>query len=173
MYRGKLLALALVYGTAFGTSVPAMAQTSAQTAPGANLSAYRTYEWLGTTPPPGTNPIIVQQIVADFDAAMASRGYQKAQGGDLTLILSLGAQDKTDVETWGRFGLQTSIYQYTEGQLSLDVYDSKTKMALWHGQVVKTVNPKKPDQSKISKAVNKLMAKFPGTATTAAAVPAQ
>ena len=151
----------------------AIAQTSAQTAPGSNLSAYRTYEWLGTTPPAGTNPIIVQQIIADFDAAMASRGYQKTPGGELTLVLSLGAQNKTDIQTWGRFGLQTSVYQYTEGQLSLDVYDSTSKQALWHGQVAKTVNPNKPNPAKISKAVNKLMTKFPGTAAPAAAAPAQ
>jgi hypothetical protein len=102
---------------------------------------------------------------------MASRGYQKAPGGELTLALTLGAQDKTDIQTWGRFGLQTSVYQYTQGQLSLDVFDTKTQQALWHGQVVKTVDPTKPNQAKISKAIAKLMAKFPGTA--AGAAPAQ
>jgi hypothetical protein len=100
---------------------------------------------------------------------MASRGYQKVPGGELTLALTLGAQDKTDIQTWGRFGLQTSVYQYTEGQMSLDVFDTKTNQALWHGQVVKTIDPNKPDQSKISKAINKLMAKFPGTAAAAPA----
>ena len=156
--------LALTCGIAVTGAVPAAAQTTAQTAPGANLNAYRTYEWLATAPPAGANPIIVQQIIADFDAAMASRGYQKAPGGELTLVLTLGAQDKTDIQTWGRFGLQTSVYQYTQGQMSLDVFDTKTQRALWHGQVVKTIDPAKPNQSKISKAINKLMAKFPGTA---------
>ena len=164
MGRGKLLLLALASGLALTTAVPAAAQTSAQTAPGVNLNAYRTYEWLATAPPAGANPIIVQQIIADFDAEMASRGYQKAPGGELTLVLTLGAQDKTDIQTWGRFGLQTSVYQYTQGQMSLDVFDTKTQHALWHGQVVKTIDPTKPNQSKISKAIAKLMTKFPGTA---------
>jgi hypothetical protein len=163
--------MALASGLALTTAVPAAAQTSAQTAPGANLNAYRTYEWLATAPPAGANPIIVQQIIADFDSAMASKGYQKAPGGELTLVLTLGAQDKTDIQTWGRFGLQTSVYQYTQGQMSLDIFDTKTQHALWHGQVVKTIDPTKPDQSKISKAIAKLMAKFPGTAGGAA--PAQ
>ena len=70
--------LALTCGIAVTGAVPVAAQTTAQTAPGANLSAYRTYEWLATAPLAGSNPIIVQQIIADFDAAMASRGYQKA-----------------------------------------------------------------------------------------------
>jgi hypothetical protein len=170
--RRLLFAQALASGLLL-TAVQAAAQTSSQTAPGANLSAYRTYEWLGTTPPAGSNPIIVQQIIADFDTAMASRGYQKAQPGELTLALSLGAREKTDVQSWGRFGLQTSVYQYTEGQLSLDVYDSKSQQALWHGQVAKTIDPKKPNQSKISKAIYKLMQQFPGTAAPVPAVPAQ
>jgi hypothetical protein len=164
--RKYLKALALASAFAL-TADMAAAQTSAQTAPGANLSAYRTYEWAATAPPAGANPIIVQQIIADFDAEMASRGYQKGQPGDLTLVLTLGSQDKTDIQTWGRFGLQTSVYQYTEGQMSLDVFDTKTQHALWHGQVSKTINPKKPDQSKISKAIDKLMTKFPGTAAPA------
>jgi hypothetical protein len=168
MRRGFYLALALASGLVLSANL-ATAQTSAQTAPGANLSVYRTYEWLGTTPPAGSNPIIVQQIIADFDAQMASRGYQRAQPGDLTLALSLGAQEKTDIQSWGRFGLQTSVYQYTQGQLSLDVFDTKTQQALWHGQVKKTVNPDKPNQAKISKAIAKLMQQFPGTAAGAPA----
>lgn len=169
MIPAKLLLVALASGLVLTANVPATAQTSAQTAPGANLSAYGTYEWLSTTPPAGANPITVQQIVADFDTEMASRGYQKAQPGELTLVLSLGAREKTDVQSWGRFGLQTSVYQYTQGQLSLDVYDTKTQQALWHGQVAKTIDPNKPNPSKISKAIAKLMKQFPGTAAPSAA----
>ena len=168
----KLLLLQFLASGFALVAVPAAAQTSAQTAPGANLSAYATYEWLGTAPPAGTNPIIVQQIIADFDAAMASKGYRKAQPADLTLALSLGSREKTDVQSWGRFGLQTSVYQYTEGQLSLDIFDTKTNQALWHGQVAKTIDPNKPDQKKISQAINKLMQKYPGTAASTPA-PAQ
>lgn len=171
MRRRTTAMLALICGLALTNAVPVAAQTTAQTAPDANLSAYRTYEWLATAPPAGANPIIVQQIIADFDAEMASRGYQRAPDGELTLVLTLGAQDKTDIQTWGRFGLQTSVYQYTQGQLSLDVFDTKTQRALWHGQVVKTIDPTKPNQAKISKAIGKLMTKFPGTAGGAA--PAQ
>lgn len=166
MRRWTKMMLAMACGLATTTAAPAAAQTSAQTAPGANLSAYRTYDWLATAPPAGANPIIVQQIIADFDAQMASRGYQRAPGGELTLVLTLGAQDKTDIQTWGRFGLQTSVWQYTEGQMSLDVFDTRTQRALWHGQVVKTINPNNPNQAKISKAINKLMTKFPGTAAS-------
>lgn len=172
MHR-DLLTLALASGLALAVASPVAAQTSAQTAPGANLSAYSTYEWLSTTPPVGANPIMIQTIVADFDAEMAARGYRKASPGDLTLALTVGAQNKTDIQSWGRFGLQTSVYQYTEGQLSLDVYDTKTQQALWHGQVAKTIDPNKPNFEKVGQAITKLMQKFPGTAAPAPAAPSQ
>jgi cytochrome c1 len=168
--RGKHLLLALAGGLALSANVPAVAQkVSTDAVPGVNFSAYRTYAWVNATPPAGMNPVMYQRIIADFDAALASKGYQKASGpADLSLIITVGAQQKTDIQQWGRFGLQTSVYQYTQGQLSLDVFDTRTKQALWHGQVSKTVNPDKPNPAAVDKAINKLMAKFPATAAPAA-----
>jgi cytochrome c1 len=118
------------------------------------------------------NPVMYQRIIADFDAALAQKGYEKADTGDLSMAVTIGAQQKTDIETWGRFGLQTSVYQYTQGQLSLDVFDTKTKQALWHGQVSDTVNPDKPNPAKVDSAIAKLMQDFPATAAVVPA-PAQ
>lgn len=135
---------------------------STQAAPGVNFAAYKTYSWLRAEVPSGGNPILFQQIVSDFDSALAAKGYQKVEtDGDLSLILTLGAQEKTDVQTWGRFGLQTSVYQYTQGQLSLDAFDTKTKQAVWHGQASQTINPDKPKPDKINQGIQKLMADFP------------
>ena len=137
---------------------------STQTAPGVNFSAYKTYSWVQAQVPSGGNPILFQQIVSDLDSAMSQKGYHKAEtDGDLSLVLTIGAQQKTDIESWGRFGFQTSVYQYTQGQLSLDAFDTKTKQAVWHGQASQTVNPDKPNPSKIDAAVAKLMAGFPAT----------
>lgn len=157
-------ALALLAGPVTAQSV------STDVAPGANFSAYHTYAWVNATAPQGMNPIAYQQIVADIEAALNAKGYTKGDPGDLSLVMTIGAQDKTDVQTWGRFGLQTSVYQYTQGQLSLDAFDTKTKQAVWHGQATKTVNPGKVNSATVSKAVTKLMKDFP--ATSAAPAPA-
>jgi hypothetical protein len=141
---------------------------STQAAPGVNFGAYRTYAWVQVQAPSGGNPVMQQQIMADIDAQMAAKGYQKADPADLSLVLTLGAQEKTDIQSWGRFGLQTSVYQYTQGQLSLDVFDSKTHQALWHGQASQTIDPDKPKPAKVQKAIGKLMAQFPATAAPAA-----
>ena len=113
------------------------------------------------------NPVMFQRITDDFDLSLSQRGYQKVAPGDLSLVLTIGEQNKTDVETWGRFGLQTSVYQYTQGQLSIDVFDTKTKQALWHGQASGTVNPDNPKASRVDAAIGKLMLKFPGNAAPA------
>lgn len=173
MHRKTLMVVAFAFGLAAPTIAFAGPSISTQAAPGVNFSSYKTYTWVQAKVPAGGNPITYQQIMADIDSGLAQKGYAKAASdGDLSLILTLGAQDKTDVETWGRFGLQTSVYQYTQGQLSLDAFDTKTNQAVWHGQASETINPEKPNQSKIDSAIAKLMVQFPATAAPAAA-PAQ
>jgi hypothetical protein len=168
MQRTYLIVLGVASGLALSTAAQAGPAISTDVAPGVNFSAYRTYTWANTQAPEGINPVMFQRITADFDSALSQRGYQKAPSGDLSLVLTIGAQNKTDIETWGRFGLQTSVYQYTQGQLSLDVFDTKTKQALWHGQATETVDPAKPNASKVDGAINKLMVKFPATAAAPA-----
>lgn len=170
MPRTLLMKLVLAGGLVFLSSpVVAGPSISTQSMPGANFSNYRTYSWANAQPPAGVNPVMYQRIVMDIDQALAQKGYQKADAGDLSLILTLGARDKTDVQTWGRFGLQTSVYQYTQGQLSLDVFDTKTQQALWHGQATQTINPEKPNPAAVDKAIKKLMGKFPAGAGAAQA----
>jgi hypothetical protein len=170
MRRNTLIIIASALGLAVPAASLAGPSISTQAAPGVNFSAYKTYAWVQAQAPAGGNPITQQQIIADLDAALAQKGYVKtAASGDLSLILTLGAREKTDVDSWGRFGLQTSVYQYTKGQLSLDAFDAKTNQAVWHGQASETINPDKPNPSKIAAAITKLMAQFPATAAPAPA----
>jgi len=165
MHRKTFIVAAFSLGLVTPAASIAGPSISTDAAPGVNFSAYKTYSWLQGSAPAGGNPVMYQRILNDFDGALVQKGYQQVpSGGDLSLILTIGAQQKTDVETWGRFGLQTSVYQYTQGQLSLDAFDSKTKQAVWHGQASQTVNPDKPNPSKADAAVDKLMVQFPTTA---------
>jgi hypothetical protein len=168
MNRRSLLILGLASGLALSTGIQAKPTISTDAVPGVNFSAYKTYSWVSKPPPQGVNPVMYQRIVADFDSALAGLGYQKAADpAELSMVLTIGAQNKTDIESFGRFGLQTSVYQYTQGQVSLDVFDTKTQQALWHGQVSDTVNPDKPNPTKADAAIAKLMQRFPATAAAA------
>jgi hypothetical protein len=122
------------------------------------------------------NPVAFDRIRTNIESALGGKGYQKAAGnvGDLSLILTLGAKQQTQFDSFGRFGLQTDVYQYTQGTLSLDAFDTKAKKAIWHGQATETVNPDKPNNRAIDDGVTKLMAKFPagGVTGSGAAAPA-
>jgi hypothetical protein len=146
-------------------------KVSVQAAPGVNFGAYQNYTWVNLGRTPTANPVMYQSMVGDLDAALASKGYTKADPADMSLVLTIGAREKTDIDSWGRFGLQTSVYQYTLGQLSVDAFDTKTQQALWHGQATGTVDPDKPNPAKVRAAIDKLMQQFPARVPTAASAP--
>jgi Domain of unknown function (DUF4136) len=158
MERRSFVALVAAVALSACASTP---QVSSDTAAGANFAAYHTYAWASTAPPAGMNPVAFGNIVQGVDAAMSAKGYVKADPGDLTLILTLGARNQTDISTWGRFNRQVDVYQYTQGKMSLDVFDTKTRQALWHGQATQTIDPDKSDPALIDAAVSGVMAKFP------------
>ena len=118
-----------------------------------NFSNYKTYTWVNALPPAGMNPVAYERIKMDVESGLAGKGYSKGSPGDLSLILTVGAKDKTDIQSWGRFGLQQDVYQYTEGQLSVDVFDTKTKQPLWHGAASQTIDPNHSDPAQIDTAV--------------------
>jgi hypothetical protein len=128
---------------------------------GANFSAYQSFVWVNTTPPGGMNPVAWERVRQDVDSALTAKGYARADPGDLAVILTIGARDKTDINTWGRWGQQVSVYQYTEGKISVDVFDNKTRQPLWHGQATQTIDPGNPNEALIDAAVAGVMAQFP------------
>jgi hypothetical protein len=144
-------------------SSAARPQITTDAAPGANFTGYKTFAWVNLTPAAGMDPVAFDRIRMGIEGALTGKGYQKAAGdaGDLSLILSTGAREKTEVNSFGRFGLQTDVYQYTQGTLALDAFDTKTKQPVWHGQATETINPGKSNPKAIDDGVSKLMAKFP------------
>jgi len=177
MHRRSFLLLTSAAASAIALGAQARPQISTDAAPGVNFAAYKTYDWVNPLPPAGMDPVAFGRIRTAIENELAVKGYQKVEGdaGDLSLILSIGARQKTDVESFGRFGLQTSVYQYTEGALSMDAFDTKTRQAVWHGQASETVNPQKPNLRAINDGITKLVAKFPpgGGAQASAAPPSR
>lgn len=165
MPRRTLFIFALAVGLTAPAATIAGPAISAMASPGVNFSSYKTYTWVQAVVPAGGNPVMQQQILNELDAALAQKGYQQVKsGGDLSFVLTIGAQHKTDVESWGWWGRQLSVNQYTEGQLAVDAFDTKSQQAVWHGQASQSIDPNKPNPSKVSAAITKLMAQFPATA---------
>lgn len=154
----------LALAIALALPLAAAARVSSDTTPGVNFAAYQTFTFANAAPPAGMNPVAFERIRMGIEQGLTGKGYTKAADGDLAVIITVGAQDKTDVSTWGRFGRQVDVHQYTEGQLSVDVFDSKTKQPLWHGQDTESIERGRIDDEKIDKRVGQLMAEFPARA---------
>jgi hypothetical protein len=159
--RGLVVVLAagLLAGPAW-----AKPKVSADATPGTNFASYGTFTFVNAQPPAGMNPVAYERIRQGVETGLTGKGYAKGDPGDLSVIITVGAKDKTDIQTWGRWGRQVDVYQYTEGQLSVDVFDTKTQKPLWHGQATETVDPKKLAPEKIEAGVAAIMAKFPARA---------
>jgi hypothetical protein len=158
MHRPALfLTFAAVVALSACSSSPTV---SSDVVPGVNFSAYKTFSFI-TEAPRGANPVAVERIQQDVGSALSGKGYAQGQPGDLTVVTTVGAQNRTQVNSWGWWGLRTDVYQYTEGQLAVDVYDTKTKQALWHGQAEQRIDPNKPDPDAVNAAVASVMASFP------------
>lgn len=157
-----LFRTSLVLAVALAVPLAAAARVSSDTTPGTDFTKYQTFTLANTAAPAGVNPVTFERIRMGVEQGMASKGYTKAEAnGDLAVIITVGAQDKTDVNTWGRFGLQVDVHQYTEGQLSIDVFDNKTRQPLWHGQETDDIDPGRVDGEKIDKHVGEVMARLP------------
>ncbi|WP_165912095.1 DUF4136 domain-containing protein [Novosphingobium sp. PhB165] len=145
---------------ALGTPTASFSKVSSDATPGVNFADYKTFHIVNERPPSGMDPVAFERIRMGVEQGLTGKGYAKADDGDLAVIITVGAKDKTDVETWGAFGRQVDVRQYTEGQLSVDAFDAKTKRPLWHGKAVDDVGSKL-NTDKVEKEVAKLMAQFP------------
>jgi hypothetical protein len=131
--------------------------------PGVNFAAFKTYSWVGENPvfmsadmAGRASPLATQRILQAVIVEMNNKGLtfvdDPAQA-DLVLGLTLGARDKVDVRTyptsyygggyysrpgyygssyWG--GTQTTVRNYVEGSLSIDIFDRAANEPVWHGR---------------------------------------
>ncbi len=160
-----------------------------QTAPGGNVSSYRTYgffEKLGTD-----NSSYASVLSLNLKAAVAremeSRGYrQVASNPDLQVNFSLAQIEKIDGRSGPTFGFgfgrgwgswrggyswgaginDIDIRSTTEGTLTIDVVDRAKNEIVWAGSAVAPITSKTLDDPKaaIDATVPKIFAKFPGRA---------
>ena len=146
---------------AYPQSILATPTINAQAVPGANFGAYKTYAW---TPQMDAqaNPTIYVAVISDVDSVMSQNGYQRVDSnGDMSLVLTIGSHEKSDVETWGWWGQELAAYEYTVGQLAIDALDTRTKQPLWHGYASEIVDTDTPDMNRINEAIYELITQFP------------
>jgi hypothetical protein len=160
MQRKHLILFGAASALLFSAGAQAKPHLTTDAAHGVNFANYKTVTWASTTPPSGINSVQYHRVQEHIVGTLANKGYHHAPNGDLTMALTVGKLTKVDLDTWSHYGYHDA-YTHHEGQVTMDVFDSKTKRAVWHGQITDAINPKKPNPEKLQAAVDQLMEHFP------------
>ena len=140
----------------------------------ANFSQYKTYSWQEIKP---ANSLWDARIKNAVDAQLAAKGWtQVDSGGDVSVVAIKTTQTEKTLQTfydgfgggWRWRGLggmgesTTTVQNYKEGTLVVDLYDAKTKQLLWRGSAEDTLSNKAAQNEKnLDKGVAKMFKKFP------------
>jgi hypothetical protein len=140
----------------------------------ANFSQYKTYSWQEIKP---ANSLWDARIKNAVDAQLAAKGWtQVGSGGDVSVVAIKTTQTQRTLQTfydgfgggwrWRGFGgmgeSTTTVQDYKEGTLVVDLYDAKTKQLIWRGSAEDTLSDKAATNEKnLDKGVAKMFKKFP------------
>jgi len=143
---------------------------------GTNFAAYKTFMWIKE--PTTTNPLTKQRVIDDINAALTARGLKLVTSdGDLGIAAHAATKEERTLNTFydgfgggwrwrGGFGSSsTTTNTYQVGTLVVDVFDARTKDAVWRGTSSRTLseNPVKNAEN-LNKAIDKMFKNFPPAA---------
>ena len=139
----------------------------------ADFTPYKTFMWIKE--PKTTDPLVRQRVIDDVNAALSAKGLQLVtSNADLCIAAHAATQQERTLNTFydgfgggwrwgGGFGSATTTTStYEVGTLVVDIFDAKTKEAIWRGTSSKTLsdNPQKNAET-LNKAVEKMFKDFP------------
>jgi hypothetical protein len=142
-----------------------------------DFSKYKTYSWAKVET---SNSIWDGRVKDAVDKELQSKGLsQVPSGGDVAIVAVGTTREKPTLETfysggfggwgWRGFGdtATTTVENYKEGTLVVDMFDPNTKKLLWRGTASDTLsdNPEK-NTKKMDKGVEKMLKDFPPKAKT-------
>lgn len=126
--------------------------------PDGDFARYRTFRWI--QPPQDVSPLLAQRIVAGVNSQLAARGWSEAADADVAIAAHVATQQRQDVDTfysgpayagWGWHGpwavgsVNTTVRTYEVGTLVVDLFDTRTRQAVWRGTAKGTI-PGSPER---------------------------
>jgi hypothetical protein len=171
----KQLALGMLLATMLGGCATSPTVTTDHD-PAAQFGSYQTYAWLKK--PEANSPLIQQRIVSAVDAKLQARGWRQAaeSSADVVLVANVATTQKQSIDTfyngpawggwgWGGMGMgsaSTTVRTYDVGTQIVDMFDTKTKQAVWRGTASATV-PSSVEKANtlVQAGVDKMFATFP------------
>ena len=183
-FSGFIFACVLVVGCA---SSPI--KTGADFNQAANFSQYRHFAWLADDPMPvipdsePISPLTIHRIKSSIEETLIQKGYEMADrsdGADFVISFVVGTRDKISATSYPRgwysgrrggwvwcgpycYDDEVIVRTYTEGTLSVDVFDAASREPVWHGWAKKTITQSDRDNPReiIKQAVEQLLGPFP------------
>ncbi len=149
--------------------------------PAVDFSRYQTYSW--REKPAGGTALTMQRIVMRIDEQLQAKGWRLASGdsADIAVAAHVATHREHRLDTfydgpmwngWGWYGpwawgppmgyQRTRVTNYTIGTLVVDMFDTRTKRAVWSGMAEDTI-PDTPQKinADIDAAVAKMFVGFP------------
>ena len=139
----------------------------------ADFARYKTFMWIKE--PKTTDPLMRERVISDVNAALAAKGLKLVtSNADICIAAHNATKEERSLNTFydgfgggwrwgGGFGSSTtSVNTYEVGTLVVDIFDAKSKDAIWRGTSTKTLsdNPQK-NADNLNKAVEKMFKDFP------------
>jgi hypothetical protein len=134
---------------------------------------------------PSGDALMDQRAQADVKSALTSKGLIEAPEGQgqLAVVVHAATKTKHTYETlydgWGGWGWRrgwgggfggatTFVNDYKVGTLVVDIFDAKTKQAIWHGTASDALsNNAKSNAQATQQAIDKMFSSFPPPAAMA------
>jgi hypothetical protein len=132
------------------------------------------------------NPLMDERAATDVKSALTSKGWTEAPAGEAeaTVIVHAATKTKHTYQTfydgfgggyrrWGGYGgfggnATTYVQNYKVGTLVVDIFDAKTKEAIWHGTAKDALsNNARSNAAATAQAVDKMFTTFPPSASAA------
>jgi len=134
-----------------------------------------TYAWLERAPErPESGDQLDRRVRRSVDTNLADRGFRLVpiEQAELIVAYQASAADQRVYDTYGYGTGRWTGYEdttttervYTEGSLTIDIFDADKKELIWRGNAVETIDPgASPDDRDelVGKAVSDLFDKFP------------
>jgi hypothetical protein len=149
--------------------------------PSADFSKYKTYNYepvLGTDERKGYRSILSNYMVSAMDRELQGRGYTLSDSPDLLINFYIHTEEKIRTTQspsmgggyygyrggyYGAYGgYDTTVTQYTEGTLNIDLVDNATATLVWEGVTVGKITDKVREnlEGAVNAAVPEIMAQY-------------
>lgn len=131
------------------------------------------------------SPLLEGRLIQITENVLSARGFKRVadrEAADIAVGFTVGSREKIQVNSypetyrpyyggygrgWGGayYGVSTttSVQQYTEGTLSVDIYDVATHQPIWHGSATRRITSKmqKNPRETVNEIMVEILAGFP------------